>query len=294
MKLFKFINRPHPFIFNTFSFLVPGVVTFLILFILAPLQFQELDILSRLIIALLVSLFVVLSILFSVLGLKRLFPKLMQEDKWTVGKEVVLILFVLCILIITLTASLFFIQSESTTIGDFLIKTTSITFAVSIFPILISVLFEQYRHQKLQIKRAADLTSALKKENSELKNQTSQTTLTREKLLIRSENNDVEIQLNPQDLVYLKSDGNYVDLFYLDSNSLKKQLIRNTLKNIEAELPSAQFFRCHNSFIINGHHILKVEGNARNLMLHLKEVSETIPVSRTKAKTISGFLERLS
>ena len=292
--MFKFLKKPHPFIFNIYSIVVPSIVTFMLLTILAPLQFQGLDMPTRTVTALLVSFIVALSILVTVTGMKRLLPKFMQEEKWTVGKELLLVVVAVLLIILLMSAIVLLSQDKSASTGSLVFQIASITIGISIFPILILVLFEQYRHQKIQVKRAAALTNSLKKENKLLKNSESERHLFQEKLLIRAENNEIELQIQARNLVYLNSSGNYVDLFYLDSNSLKKQLIRNTLKNIEATLPPRTFLRCHNRYIVNGHHIIKIEGNARSLMLHLREVVEPIPVSRTKAKSISRFIENLS
>lgn len=290
IALFK---KPHPFIFNAYSVLLPSVITFFIIAILAPLQFRELEIQRRLITGLFVSIFVAISIFISVGVFKKLFPKTLGEDKWTVGKEVVLILSVVLIIIVILSVTVLLVQDNHTSVISLILKTAFITLGLSIFPILITVLFEQYRHQQSQYKRATVLTQTLKSENSRLRTKIPSTYNREKKLLLKSDNNDIELQLDQNDLLYVKSDGNYLEVFFMDSNQIQKKLIRNRLKQIEILLPKDIFFRCHNSFIINGNFIIKVDGNARNLELTLKDCKETIPVSRTKAKEIARFLSGL-
>ena len=192
------------------------------------------------------------------------------------------------ILLISIAFHIFLASNVS--IVRIFLKTASITLAISIFPIIILVLFEQYKHKNLQLKRATTLTETLKNRNDKLLAENTTQVPYRLPLLIRSENNHVELQLNPQDLIYIKSDGNYVEVYYNNDHIVQKKVIRNRLKAMEATLPNTLFFRCHNRFLVNGNYIFKVEGNARNLILHLKGVSEPIPVSRAKVNATNTFL----
>ena len=288
-EMFEILKKPHPFIFNAYSVVIPSLITFIILVVLAPFQFQGLEIYYRIVYAFIISLIVALGIVVSIKGLQILFPTFISEDKWTVGKEFFLFLFVVLIIVILISIACLQLPIKYTSISALLFKTTSITLSISLLPILISILFEQYRHQKLQLEKATLLTDSLKMRNELL--------LKKETLLppifLKSENKDIVLQLNPEDLIYLKSDGNYVEVYYYNSNEIHKKVIRNRLKTIEHILPNDLFYRCHNRFIINGNHIIKIEGNARNLILHLKGISECIPVSRAKAKGIAAFLENL-
>lgn len=291
--MFKTFNKPHPFIFNAYSVLIPTIITFLIIGFFAPLQFQKLDLQARLITGFVVSIAVALIILLIVNILKKIVSEEIIEDKWSVGKEILLILTVLIFIIIIIAITLFIIDDGYTSILPLLLKTSLTTIGISIFPIIISVLFEQYRHQKVQLKKANSLTQSLQKENNELVFTNLSKSYPQERLLIKSENDSIELQISPSDLIYLKSDGNYIEIFFLDSGFVQKKLIRNRLKTMETLLPNKIFIRCHNSFIVNGNYIIKIDGNARNLELQLKNCDEKVPVSRTKAKTISTFIDQL-
>lgn len=292
--MFRIFDKPHPFIFNISSVLIPSVVTFLIIGLLAPLQFQELKLKPRLITAFIVSVVVALIILSTINILRKIVPKETIEDKWTVGKEFLLILSVVIIIVIVMSTAIFVIGNGHNSILLLVFKTALITLGISIFPIIISILFEQYKYQKLQLKKANSLTKSLQNENSKLISTRLSKPNAQKKLVIKSENNSIELQINSSDLIYFKSDGNYIEVFFLDSGLIQKKIIRNRLKNVETILPKNSFMRCHNSFIVNGNAIVKIEGNARNLELHLKDVSETIPVSRAKASMISKFLQNLN
>ncbi|WP_347173227.1 LytR/AlgR family response regulator transcription factor [Polaribacter uvawellassae] len=90
--------------------------------------------------------------------------------------------------------------------------------------------------------------------------------------------------LEPKDIFYVESDGNYSTLYL---SNKKKIVVTKKLKEIDELLPSDHFFRIHNSYIINLHKIkefLKVDGYV------VLENNAKIPVSRQRK---SKFLEKL-
>ncbi|MFK7797237.1 MAG: LytR/AlgR family response regulator transcription factor [Aureispira sp.] len=287
------LRKPHPFIFNAYSCIVPSMVSFLVIVVLAPVPFHNAGIYERLVHGVTISILVALGILITVLSLQKSLPNTMSEDQWTVGKELLLFVMVLLSIIVLLFVFFFLINPNTFAAPNLLLKITSTTLAISILPMLVLVLFEQYRHQQLQLKKATALTEVLSKHNKELLTNLHQPNNPPTTLLVKSENNTIELQLDTADLIYLKSDGNYVEVYFKQATQVQKKVIRNRLKSLEEALPSQLFFRCHNRFIVNGKHILKIEGNARNLNLHLKNIDQTLPVSRTKAKDIANFLENL-
>lgn len=289
--MLKLFNKPHPYVFNAYSALIPSIITFLIIAVFAPFQFREFELSQRLIGGFLVAIVVALSIWATIKILKTLLPKPMSPDNWTIGKEFLLILIVLIIIVLIIFAILITLSDFRPLFGPYILKVAAVTVATSFFPILISVLYKQFRYQKKQLQRAEYLTTILKPENSEDISETIEKV--DQTIIIKSEKGDIKLKLLATELAYVKSEGNYVEVYFINSNQLQKQLLRNTLKQIEMQLPSSSFFRCHNRFIININYIIKVDGNARNLTLHLKYIPETIPVSRAKANSISDYLENL-
>ena len=90
--------------------------------------------------------------------------------------------------------------------------------------------------------------------------------------------------LEPKDIFYVESDGNYSTL-YLSEN--KKIVVTKKLKEINELLPKDHFFRIHNSYIINLHKIkefLKSDGYV------ILESGAKVPVSRQRK---SEFLDKL-
>lgn len=203
----------------------------------------------------------------------------MNEEEWTIGKEIVLFMVVLGV--ICLNIFLIFFGFDLTSSSPLVVFKAVVfnTLSIAIFPIIILVLFEQYNHQKKQLLKANDMNKSLPQNSEKVS----------ELIQLTGENGKVELQLMPDELIFLKSDGNYVEVYH-GLNQPKKNLIRNRLKSLKNQLPGEFFFQCHKSYIINKRSIVSVQGNARNFELMLRDVSALIPVSRSKSEELRLFL----
>jgi len=96
-----------------------------------------------------------------------------------------------------------------------------------------------------------------------------------------SETGSDNLTLMIAEVVFVQSADNYVEVAFLDAGSLRKKLIRNTLKNVELQIkPYSNFIRCHRTCIINMHHIDKLNQSYGSSWLTIKGCEEKIPVSR--------------
>lgn len=92
------------------------------------------------------------------------------------------------------------------------------------------------------------------------------------------------IFIDPEQIDYCKSDGNYTEIVTKEG---EKTVISKKLKFMENLLPSQIFFRVHNSYIINMNRIKEYHRPDNLVVLH-NDVS--IPVSRSKKVE---FLQKL-
>lgn len=98
-------------------------------------------------------------------------------------------------------------------------------------------------------------------------------------ILFESENGKHKLQIKTDNLLYIKSEDNYVEIFYVSDQKVKCELQRNTLKNIEQQYAKSPFLeRCHRSYIINPSKINQVIKSNRQIQLDLG-FSKTVPVS---------------
>lgn len=283
MKILSIINKPHPFIFNRYSILLPSFVTFLVLLILKPFEFDSFSINHLIFWSALYAVLVGIIILFCVSVIKRYFRRTIEEN-WTVKNEIFLVFFVLGV-ITTVLFALFLNMNPQASKFELFRSVVLRTLAISFFPVLILVLFEQYHHQKIKRQQAEKLNYELQHGESSLTTKKSAPALL-QKIVLVAENEKIALQVTPTNLCFVKSEGNYVEVFYHQNQKIQKELIRNSLKSIEQQLSAYDFFRCHNRFLINLRHIQKVKGNARNFELELANIEEKIPVSRTKFKEL--------
>lgn len=88
------------------------------------------------------------------------------------------------------------------------------------------------------------------------------------------------IRILIQDILYLESEGNYLN-FYLKNDRVK---IRETMSNMEKELCGKGFIRCHKGYLINGAYIDKLRSS--EIDLQCDGVSVIVPVGRSYEKEV--------
>ena len=100
-----------------------------------------------------------------------------------------------------------------------------------------------------------------------------------------------ELSFYPSQFLYAESDGNYV-VFYLNKDNLvKKEIIRNSINNIEQQLSEIPYFlRTHRAFIVNLKKVRSKQGNTLGYLIKLSDIEFKIPVSRNNTKIFNELL----
>lgn len=220
--------------------------------------------------------------------LPRIFPDFFREDKWTTGKQILDVLFVL--LVIGSVNFLLFPKLFGGSLNwDGFIRVQGLTIVVGILPISIFTLLKQNVWLQ-QFKKEA----ALLQEKLEEKKQTDQPALPiaqHQTISFTGENNNEKFLVEDHQLIYIESASNYVKLYFEKNGRVNYTIIRSTMKKIEEILQRhAMFFRCHRTFIVNLDKIEAVEGNAQGYKLKITGSDETLPVSRNLNKEFSDRL----
>lgn len=109
-------------------------------------------------------------------------------------------------------------------------------------------------------------------------NQENKTLAIKDALFIKDEYQYVKIVLS--DIDYIKSDGNYVEIFSQGS----KRVLKETLKNMEAKLPQGDFFQAHRSYLVNVHKIESITGNS------VKVGGTELPIVKQKRDELLNLL----
>ncbi len=103
------------------------------------------------------------------------------------------------------------------------------------------------------------------------------------KIEILGEGNYESLRLLFDDLICIQSSDNYVEISFLDTGNLKKQLIRNKLSVIATQFPD--LIRTHRSYLIHPTHFQswKTENGKLGLIL---TANIFVPISKTYATAV--------
>jgi DNA-binding LytR/AlgR family response regulator len=106
-----------------------------------------------------------------------------------------------------------------------------------------------------------------------------------------AENNKDFFEYDPNFILWIQSQDNYVEFVFAKDGKVRKELLRSTLGRVEEILtPYPNFFRCHRAFIVNLDKIKSVTGNSQGYRLLMEEASEEIPVARPKNKALKNLV----
>jgi len=99
-------------------------------------------------------------------------------------------------------------------------------------------------------------------------------------IYIKSEKRIEKVELN--DILYAEVLGNYVTIY----TERKNIIAYLTMKSLESQLPSADFIKIHQSFLVNCSKIESVESN------ELKVGSKSLPISRNCRDSVTQLINQ--
>lgn len=214
-----------------------------------------------------------------------LFPSFFKEDNWTTLKQLA---FTALNILAVAVANGFY----SAVIGIALINFHSFaifllyTLAIGIFPISILILINQNQLRQKFETNSTRLNSALAKRHlsHKLSLESEHASIP---ITISSENKNEEIHLDLDDLLFMQSADNYIEVHFMKNNLPAKSIVRNSLKQVEQDLKEYKsVFRCHKSFLVNTNKVSSFSGNAQGYKLHFDNTEYKVPVSRRLNKKV--------
>lgn len=88
-------------------------------------------------------------------------------------------------------------------------------------------------------------------------------------------------QIPIDNLILVEAADNYCKFSYLKQDALQSELVRIKLKEVEDILAEeSHIFRCHRSYLVNGHFVKSITGSSQNYRLELGHGLEQVKVSR--------------
>lgn len=219
-----------------------------------------------------------------------LFKRFYNPENWTNGKNILNCIFI--ILIIGLGNFLFDWFSTNRSPEAFvplLIAYMEITILIGIIPAVVVVVIVQNSGLKQNLVDARELNKRLLQS---LQHSNQSASRGSDPILLSGNTRD-EIEIHPEDLLYVEASGNYVHIYYNNgSDIIKQKQLRATIGQIEKELePFSYIMKCHRAFLVNTSYINNVEGNSQGFLLSLRLTKSLVPVSRTYTKNLRNILE---
>jgi LytTr DNA-binding domain len=164
---------------------------------------------------------------------------------------------------------------------DLLRNSSRNTALVLLLPYSILWLYFSWRDKKEQIERLADYPPF--SENA------------RNMIPFYDDKGILKFSIKKENLLYLESAENYVNICYLNKGKVSKYLLRDTLKKIEENFSGTEIIRCHRSFMVNFEKVKVIRKERDGLKLEFDNPSVTdIPVSKTYVNTVMQTFSKYS
>ncbi len=114
-------------------------------------------------------------------------------------------------------------------------------------------------------------------------------------VFIQTNQKSDDFYLNTSDLIYAKSEGNYVEIYMEEQSDIVRNLVRIPLKDLERQLRKVPYIvKTHRSFLVNTRYIQNISGNAQGYKLQLKQCPDPVSVSRNMIPSFEQHLQRSS
>ncbi len=209
------------------------------------------------------------------------FPKVFEEERWTIGKQLSLLL----LLVISLATAGYFYKIRFFDLGfdwQNWAYFNGLTISVGFFPLLIITLFDYaIKFKKYHLP-------------SQPLNQKQETIINDSKGLYVLSDDQLKdkVVFSEEELLFIKASDNYIEIFLRRGKTdFDKKLIRTTLKSAETTLLPLGLMKCHRSYLVNLKNCTSINGNSQGYKLSFEGVPEAVPVSRSKKDEISQFLK---
>lgn len=105
------------------------------------------------------------------------------------------------------------------------------------------------------------------------------------KIIIKGKGKYDYITLKREELLFIQSSDNYIEVNFIQNNTVHKKLIRGTISEVESALP--ELLKTHRSFLINPLHFIQFKTENKKLFIDLG-YGNIIPISRNLQPNIKS------
>lgn len=225
-------------------------------------------------------------ILFAYFGILNYFRKAKNKSKWTLLKEYIHIGFVLLLagLCSFLMRDLIYNNANNWSWNYFWEEIRNCFVAGIFFYFflrLTSFYFESKKGSPFVL-QFIPLTAEPQQTNSQAN------------LFISTQVKQDDFSLDIDHLLFVKADGNYIELTQSNGNQITTEVKRISLTQFETQIAAyPHFFRCHRTYLVNMFKVEKVSGNSQGYQLSFNETPIKIPVSRKQIDSFNAYYQQL-
>lgn len=204
------------------------------------------------------------------------FPRWFSSANWSIIKEAACL--ILVVLLLTLVSLLYHHQVIGNYKVDVMAFLNFLKYTVSIALVPFSVLYYQ---KWIQLKLV---------ERTPIGN--NETEKSAQLITFKSNNkNEPSVTLPENEIVFIKSEGNYIEVMHWNGANLQRHIIRNTLNNVLSVLPEQLFCKIHRSYVVNLNFAEIVLLNGSSYELCLAGFDQKLPVSRSMVKVLKQSIQ---
>ena len=209
----------------------------------------------------------------STLIVPGMFPKLFESSRWTIKKELIwnTCMFAVMITGFALGAFVFGIYS-------FEPMSLFRSGALALLPLVLFNLMNYNNSLKNSVVNAIDSGRHWLAEERKNAHQ-----INKETIRLESDNGKDAYTGGLDNIILVQSASNYIEIFFRDGASVRKQLIRQTLSKVEESISGLpNMIKCHRCTIVNIDQINRLTGSSPNVSLEIDGLDFRIPVSRQR------------
>lgn len=145
------------------------------------------------------------------------------------------------------------------------------------------------RFLKMEIEELQNLNAILEEEQMALRSKLLKDNAT-DKIILHGDSRESLI-VNPLDIMYVESVGNYLNIVYFNDSDLCQKRLRSSLKEIEDTLEEFPFMvHTHRAFLVNINFITQVTGNSAGYKISMFSTDRVLPVSKAN---VAMFREKI-
>ncbi|RLD54224.1 MAG: hypothetical protein DRJ01_18330 [Bacteroidetes bacterium] len=275
----RILNKPYPFNDDLKHnakislFISLGILAFLLVF--QPIEIYSFSTkkIIYIITGFTLSTFLILSL--NLIVLPSLFPKLFYNNIWNIKKEIIWNLWIL----FAISSSNFLFYAQLFEVIDMNLADIGKIILLGFLPVAVLITINQDQLLRSHLKSAQQLNNKLIGNKKE--------TLINFKSDYKKDN----FIISPNSLILIKSADNYIEIYYMIDNVVKKKLVRSSLKRANESINEFSFIlRCHRTFIVNINYIKEISGNSQGYKISFDDIDFPVMVSQ---KYIESFKDRI-